>query len=157
MTVRAFVRVRHWLKKKTCKLQRIVVFILEATVMSFLCTNPRSSKDSDRHCWVAEVENSIITTAYDSVSGKQALAKKLRVCGVLLCVGPPRLSMLGTKELDCAAGIIPRMQRREGPIKVAGRHREELSYQKQLKNKPALLRALQLRRMRDLLLGNIKA
>ena len=101
--------------------------LLEATVTSFLGTNPKSSKDSDRHYWVAEVENSSITAVYDSVNGKQkltqALAKNLRVCGVLLCVGPLRLPTLRSKELDRAAGIISRVQRREVPIKVAGRHR----------------------------------
>ena len=53
----------------------------------------------------------------------QALAKSLRVCGVLLYVGPNKSPTLRSKELDHAAGMITRVQRKETPIRVAGRLR----------------------------------
>ena len=105
--------------------------LLDATVIGLLCTNDTVSIGSSRHYWVAEVENFAITSIYDVVDGKQkltkALAKNLRVSGVLLCVGPSKSPTLRSKELDHAAGIIARVQRKATPIKVAGRLRLQMT------------------------------
>ena len=101
--------------------------LLEAAVTSLLCTNDTVSIGGSRHYWVAEVDNFAITSIYDAVDGKQkltkALARSLRVCGVLLLVGPSKYPILRSKELDHAAGIIERVRRQATPIKVAGRLR----------------------------------
>lgn len=101
--------------------------LLEAKIIGLICTKSKSFKDVNRHYWVVEYEDGSSYYAYDSLDGRcrltQELARKLKVFGVLLAVGPPKNPVLRTKDLDLAAGVLQPMLRTNVPIKVAGRQR----------------------------------